>query len=286
MKKLTQDYSTEIIVIDSESTDRTAEIINSFNKIFKYLKYIKIKKKDFNYGGTRNFTVKMCKGRYISFISADAIPTGNKMYKYFLEDFRINNKVSAVFCKQVPRKDTKLINKIELYCRFEDLDRFVDSKGILFQNLRTAPEYFRKNKLFLYFLSNVCACYKRSFLLKHPFRQTQGAEDILMGSEIINEGYAKVYDTRCKVIHSHDFSISEYYHKQRRDYFLRFIKTDIKGYPRILKKIKIIFIQKESVFEKIKCYYYLFIYYLIKLLAVIDCKTSSVSAVNSFSYIY
>lgn len=268
---ITSNYSTEVIIIDSESTDMTLDIAKNFKKKISDLKIISIKKKDFNHGKTRNLGVKMSKGKYVCFFSQDAIPISKNIFYFYLKDFTINNKIVAIFGKNISNDETPLIQKLENDCRWERLDRYVDKNGILIQSLKKPfVEYSEKNKFLWYFFSNTCSCFKRNYLIAHPFQEVDWGEDQLKGKEIIESGFIKVYDTRCKVKHSHVYNLWQYYKRERYTLRLRYKILKLKEGINITCKIKKIFLLKTSLIKKIGLIIKLIIYYIIKLIAIAE----------------
>lgn len=276
LKKLdamSKNFNREIIVIDSESTDETLKIAKKLSKKIKNMKVYEIKKKDFNHGKTRNFGVSLAKGELVCFVSGDALPKAKRSFDYFLEDLRLDKKVVAVYTKDTPYKDTPFIQKLEVLCRYEQFDKHISKKGVLIQNLeKPFVPFTNENKFLWYVLSNVFACYKRRFLVNHPFPKTNYGEDVLMGKFIIKNGFTKIYDRRCEVTHSHKYTLHEYYKRQKEDFSLRYSKLKLGGKGLILCKIKKI-IALNIPFTK-KSYYLiqLLFYYLIKLVAFAHAK--------------
>jgi glycosyltransferase involved in cell wall biosynthesis len=63
-----KDLADEIVIVDSFSTDRTAEICRKFSNV-KFLQ------KNFEgYGSQKNFALQQCSGNWILFLDADEIP--------------------------------------------------------------------------------------------------------------------------------------------------------------------------------------------------------------------
>lgn len=275
LKTLTKDYNTETLIIDSESTDNSSFVIMQYQNIINNLRSVRIRLSDFNFGRSRNSAVNLCRGKYVFFISADAIPYSGRVFDYFLSDFQIDKKVVAVFGKQTPYKNHRFIHRSEVICRFKTLSHYVDKTGILVQDLKQPfIKYAQENKFIWFFMSNVFCCYRRSFLLKHPFALTNGFEDIIMGKEIIENGFIKIYDSRCVIVHSHNYSFSKYYEKQKRDYLMRFYKTNIRGGTRLLCKLNEIKDAQVSLLQKLFYLIELCLYYLVKIIAVIKIKIS------------
>lgn len=217
-------YSTEILIIDSESNDNTSKIIHEKKSLYKNIEYIRIKKSDFNYAETRNLAASLAKGKYLYFISGDALPSNTHFLERTLADFNIDNTIVCVSGKMSPKKDCDPYFALEQECFFEVFDKLTNKSGLLIAPQDNA--FFKQNSLVQYFITNVFACYKLAFLRLNPFENTtMGSEDILMGKKIIQSGYAKLYDNHLTVIHSHNYSLKKYYWMQKRDLIIRYKKT-------------------------------------------------------------
>lgn len=260
--------------MDSESTDDTSHIIDRKRKDFPALRYAKIKKKYFDYGTTRNLGVKLAQGKYICFISGDALPLTNGVFNYLLEDFSFYPRVIAVYGKQIPNPNHNLFYQLELLCKFELLDNSIKKKGgVLLQNSSLNLIYEKQDKKnILYFLSNVFACYKKSFLLKYPFKKG-GGEDLLMGRLIIEEGFTKVYDPRCIVRHSHNYNLQEYYKRQKEE-LLILCHLRVKISSNLICKVIRLFKMNMNCYQKFIHIIQFILFYLIKLIAFIEVKLS------------
>lgn len=71
---------TEIIVIDSESTDRTVAIAKEAG-----VRVISIRLSEFDHGGTRNLAWQQARGEYIFFLTQDALPVDEHYLQNMLE---------------------------------------------------------------------------------------------------------------------------------------------------------------------------------------------------------
>lgn len=285
LEKISQfddNYIKEVFVIDSGSIDNTLSVVSAYKKKLPRLQIIKIKKNDFNHGETRNLGVKIAKGKFVCFFSDDAIPINKHVLNYYLEDFQINKNVAAVFGKHVPYEETPLIQKLEILCRWEKLDKFIDGRGLFVQNLsKPFIPYSTENKGLWYALSNTASCYRRSFLLKFPFPKIDHGEDVIIGKTIIENNLLKVYDVRCSVIHSHPNTLIQYCKKEKLEYdlYTSFLKLPKK--INILCKIKKIVQMDISFIMKTYCLIELLLYYLVKIIiwvaVVIRKKNENIS---------
>ncbi|MEI6775117.1 MAG: glycosyltransferase family 2 protein, partial [bacterium] len=254
----------EIIIIDSGSTDGTLDMLRKFEGEL-LVRIVKIKKESFNHGDTRNLGVKLAKGKYICFFSQDVFPTRRKLFAYFLEDLKGKSDVVAVFGKNIPHPNTSLVNKIEHSSRWVRIDKFTDKKGVLVQSLKSPfMPYIPQNYLLWYFFGDTASCFKRSFLVKHPFPHVSYGEDIMMGKIIIQLGLSKIYDTRCLVLHSHEYSFKSYYEKQKESLHLRYNVLRLNDEVQVINKLRTIIKLDISFFSKVSNVSQLLFTYMIK----------------------
>lgn len=267
-------YKTEILFIDSESTDQSVKIIKNFIKknLDLKIKLIKIKKTDFHFARTRNYSVKLCRGKYIVFLSADALIKNYKFFDYFLEDFSLDKKIVAVFGGFIPRRETPLLQKIEATVRFDFLNQFLKNKILIFDKKKPFIPYSKENLYYWWYLSNAFSCFKRSFLVKYPFPNINGYEDYAIGKIILEKGYKKVYDSRCKVIHSHTYNLIDYFKSQVEEISAINNNLKIKKPINLIYKIKKILNYQDSFKNKLTALLMLPFFYFIKILAYILVK--------------
>jgi len=269
--KFKDNYPKEIIIIDSQSQDKTLDIVNNYkNKL--NLKIIKIKKEEFNHGLTRNLAVKHASGKYIWFLSQDALPIINKkILDYVLEDFKIDQGVVAVYGKHIPYKKTPIIQKLEVKCYWEKLDSLLKKRKILIQDRKNLNQSQKQQEIFIR-LSNVNCFYKRSFLVKNEFPKIKIGEDMIMGKLILKKNLIKIYDPKIKVYHSHFFNLKEYYQREKETLKLRLFDLKTKETLAFLCKFKQIIFLKKNLFIKFAYILQLFFFYLLKVIIIFELK--------------
>lgn len=273
IQKLSSNYSTEIIVIDSGSSDKTLEIVQKNKQGRPNLRLISIQKEEFNHGETRNLGVRLSRGKYICFLSGDITLRKNHFFDYFLEDFTLDKKVVAVFGKQIPYASTSYIQKLGLLITFWKLDKLTNQNGILIFDKKKPPlPLTEKNKFIWYSILNPFACYRRNFLLKHPFKKICYGEDIFMGKTIIDGGFIKIYDSRCIVTHSHKYNIWAFYQEEKKDLLQRQALMKLRDGINIYEKIQMVLEGEATSFEKVINISKLIIFYTIKLLVLTELR--------------
>lgn len=265
IRKRIAHYTSETIVIDSGSTDGTLEYLERERKNMT-LRVVRIPRSDFNHGDTRNMGVRMATGRRICFFSQDVRLKGTGLFRHFAEDLEMRPDVVAVFGKNVPYPHAGFVNSLEHQCRWERIDRYADKNGVLVQTVREPfVPYIPENHFVWYFFGNTASCFKRSFLIKHPFPRTGYGEDILIGKRIIELGFAKIYDTRCAIYHSHEYSLREYWDRQTESIRLRYNVMGLREKGRFMCKIKKILSARMGWGKKAGYACELCFYYLLKL---------------------
>ena len=200
-----QDYegAVEVLVIDSGSTDRTLDIVRSFPEVVLH----QIPNSEFGHGKTRNLAARLAKGRFIAYLTHDAVPASEGWLRELLAPFDLDERIVAVMGKQVPRPSCFPLLKYEIEGVFAGFgpdfgtslfykDRFADSEGVLSA---------------MGFYSDVNSAARRDFLVEViPYRDVRYAEDQLFGRDVIDAGLIKAYAPRGAVEHSNDLTLDEY----------------------------------------------------------------------------
>lgn len=181
---------TEIVLVDSGSTDDTANIAATADRV----QWLPIDR--FTHGGARNTGIRAAGGDIVVLMTQDAIPANPKWLQALLAPLD-DAEVGAVYSRQVPRSHVSAVEEAFLFDRFPDGDRIVrrhDGEGI--------PVYP------LTFFSNVSAAARRSTWLEFPFDETLiMSEDQQFARDILLAGLAIVYEPASIVLHSHEYGL-------------------------------------------------------------------------------
>lgn len=179
----------EVIVIDSSSIDNTFEIAKQYPT-----KIIKIKPEDFGHGKTRNLGAKLAKGKYIVYLTQDAVPKNKNWLSNLINNFS-DNLVVGVYGRQIPYKNTNILES------FSYLRDYPNSKRIWFNN-----NFGQEDLIF----SDVNSAIRKDILKKEGFsKKIIVSEDHEWAYRILGKGYKIVYDPDAAVIHSHNHSLIE-----------------------------------------------------------------------------
>jgi len=194
------DREVEILIVDSGSTDGSLEIARRHGAVVH-----EIPASEFSHGGTRNRMMAMARGDHVAFLTQDATPAHDGWLAALLEGFEQADDVAAVFGPHDPRPDASHMIKSEMDRHFASWGH---GREIDVQRLDTSPEGIAEYRRFpgqLTFFSDVNGAVSRWAWERVPYREVPYAEDQLLGRELIEAGFAKVFHPDARVLHSHDY---------------------------------------------------------------------------------
>jgi glycosyltransferase involved in cell wall biosynthesis len=194
------DREVEVLVIDSGSTDGSLEICQRHGA-----RIHSIPKAEFSHGGTRNLAMELAEGEHVAFITQDATPAHDGWLAALLEGFEQTENVALVFGPHDARPDASHMIKAEMERHFAT---WGEGRHIDVQRLgQTAAELelYRRFPGRWTFFSDVNGCVAKWAWRQIPYRAVPYAEDQLLGREMIEAGFAKVFHPDARVLHSHDY---------------------------------------------------------------------------------
>ena len=192
-----QSVKCEIIIVDSSSSDRTASIAASGNA-----KIVTVRKEDFNHGKARNIGVQEATGDIVVFLTQDALPFDKHCLENLLKPLE-SSEIVASYGRQIPRSDA---SPVESFARLFNYDDKPMIKG---------RDDLSKLGIKTFFFSNVCSAIKIK-----EFKELGGFpeniimfEDLIFAAKAILKGYKIAYVPEAKVLHSHNFSLIQQFHR-------------------------------------------------------------------------
>ena len=207
----------EIIVVDSESKDGTADRAEQLGA-----KVIRILQSEFSHSYARNLGAQNATGEYLLFMTQDAMPNGTLWLCGLMQPV-LNNGVVAVSCRETPRPDCDLLGKIaiwfhENYMGILEQDRIMRLPAV--QDL----DSMRRNSQ----LTDVACLIQRELFLQFRY-QGDYAEDLDLGIRLIRSGHALALLSSVQVIHSH--TRSPLYHLKRSMVDMKTLKSILPDMP-------------------------------------------------------
>ncbi len=178
---------TEVLVIDSGSSDGSVAIASSFDAV----RVLEIEPGSFGHGRTRNLGASSTVGEVICFLTQDATPVPGWL-DGLLGGFELAGDVGAVYGPHLARPDTSPMIARELSQFFAG--HAAGDGGPVVQ--RDGDEAF---------LSNVNAAYRRDCWEAIGFADVPYSEDQAFARAMLAAGWAKAYVPAAGVLHAHDY---------------------------------------------------------------------------------
>ena len=210
---------TEIIIIDSGSTDGTLELIRNYPFL---IRLYEIPPEDFSHGGTRNYGVSLAKGEFVVMTVQDAWASSKDWLEIMLAHFKRDKKVSAVVGQQVAPHQSG-VNPHQWY-RPVSKPRLIET---YFENTEEYTKLNGREQHNVTFSDDVNTMYRKSSLTEHPFKQIEFGEDMLVIKKFLSHRKKVIYDARSSVWHYHFLSKDYTY---RVNFTVLYQKHKIFGY--------------------------------------------------------
>ena len=196
----TQNYPVEkILVMNTEEKFWNT----AWEKKFPKVDVVHLKKTDFDHGGTRCRGARLSDSDIMVFMTQDAVPADRNLIGNLIRPLQENSKVGAAYARQLAREDCAYLEKYTRRFNYPETSSIKWEKDTGIYGIKT------------YFCSNVCAAYKKSiyeeiggFVKKAIFN-----EDMIYAATAMDAGYAVAYVPEAKVVHSHNLTPMQQFHR-------------------------------------------------------------------------
>jgi rhamnosyltransferase len=188
-----QNIGCEILFIDSSDNDLAAQRIMA-----EGYQCHRIKKSEFNHGGTRKLATSLLDADFYCFLTQDAIFADNFSLENLLRAFS-DPKIGCAYGRQLPWPNSSLLARHARLFNYPEksLVKSFENRKIL--GIKTC------------FNSDSFSCYRKEALLavdNFPEKIIFG-EDMYLAAKMLILGWKVAYQADAKVYHSHDFSLIE-----------------------------------------------------------------------------
>lgn len=194
------DFATEVVAVDSGSTDGTAEWLEQSPHVHQV---VRIPPAQFNHGTTRNLGIQRAHGALAVLVVQDAVPASDQWLAHLVAPLRRDPQVAGAFCRQRPRPDARAIT-------VDYLERWAGAspapRRVAFADPGALEALDPGARLQACTFDNVCSCLRRSVWERLPFLETVIAEDLEWAQRVLQAGYTLEYVADAAVVHSHDRS--------------------------------------------------------------------------------
>lgn len=160
-----------------------------------------LSRREFDHGGTRRRGVGKSHADIFVMMTQDAIPADSFLVEKLCN--ALKEDVAVAYARQLPREECN------------EAERFTRSFNYPAQSCVKRLEDLPRLGIKTYFCSNVCAAYRRECYeeLGGFVRHTIFNEDMLYAAKAVHAGYAVAYAAEAQVIHSHNYSNSQQFHR-------------------------------------------------------------------------
>lgn len=197
----------EILVVDSGSTDGTAELAMSTPGV----SFHGIDRSEFGHGRTRNLGASMTQGDVIVFLTQDAIPTERSWLSALVDPFLSSSRVGLAYGRQVPHPNCRVTVKRDVSSYFRSLSEDGTTR-IVASPPGAVPDSRSR------FFSNVNSAVRRSTWEEVRFRNVDYSEDLAFAEDALAAGWWKAYVPGAAVRHSHDLRLRPYYRRMHDEF--------------------------------------------------------------------
>jgi rhamnosyltransferase len=185
----------EILVADSGSTDGSPERAREHGA-----RVIEIPRPQFGHGSTRNLLLEQARGTRVALLSQDAEPLDELWLQHLLEGFDQGDDVALVYGPYIARPSASPAVRRSLERWFESIDAGAERLAAGERDIPAVELMGRRG-----FFSDANACISRAAWERVRFREIPYAEDRALALDMLRAGYAKVYEPRAGVLHSHEY---------------------------------------------------------------------------------
>jgi rhamnosyltransferase len=183
----------EVIVVDSGSTDGTQDIVRDFPA-----RLIEIPPATFTYGRALNVGVAAAQGNVIVSLSAHSLPAHERWLANLVRNFG-DSRVAGVYARQIPRANAS----------------FFDLFGMTLSGVTSTRRRWQEKDMMF---SNANGAFRRQVCREFPFdERLLGAEDLAWAHVVQAQGYAIVYEPGAPVYHSHRESLPHLLRRMAKD---------------------------------------------------------------------
>ena len=187
-----------IYLIDTESGIFPKELYTISDRV----KIHRILPEEFDHGGTRNLGAEMSDAEILVYMTQDAMPADEHLVEELLKPFA-DPSVWAACGRQLPKENCREVEKYTRSFNYPDESRIKGKEDLPVLGIKT------------FFCSNVCAAWRREKYkeLGGFVKRTIFNEDMIYAGTIIKAGGRIAYCADAQVVHSHNYSALQQFHR-------------------------------------------------------------------------
>ena len=139
----------------------------------------------------------------VLYMTQDAVPADEHLIEKFANVFEMHPELGIAYGRQLPREDCNIIERYTRRFNYPEKSRIKSKVDLPQLGIKT------------FFCSDVCAAYRRNYLLSAGGFEdpTIFNEDMIFAGKRILAGDKVAYVAEAKVIHSHNYTGSQQFHR-------------------------------------------------------------------------
>ena len=193
----------EILIADSESSDGTVRIAEGAAGDLP-VRILPVKRAEFDHGKTRDWALRESVGDTVVFLTQDAVPADERFLENLVRPLE-QEDIAVVTGRQLPKKNATPMEKLVRTFNYPAESHIRSEADVARMGIKA------------FFCSDVCAAYRRRIYeelggFEYPLKTN---EDMFFAAAAIRNGYRVAYAADARVLHSHNFSLKEQYHRNR-----------------------------------------------------------------------
>ena len=187
-----------VILMNTEEKHFPTELTGIWDRVEVY----HLAKEEFDHGGTRDRGVRMSTADLVVCMTQDAMPADETLIEELVKPFD-DPEVWAAYARQLPNED----------CR--EVEKYTRSFNYPEKSMVKTKEDLDRLGIKTFFCSNVCAAWRREKYLELGgfVKHTIFNEDMILAGTMIKQGGKIAYCAKAKVIHSHNYSAFQQFHR-------------------------------------------------------------------------
>ncbi|MBE5883456.1 MAG: glycosyltransferase family 2 protein [Lachnospiraceae bacterium] len=174
---------------------------SKFSEKYKNVKVYHLSKREFDHGKTRHMGVQRSRADVFVMMTQDAMPADSFLIEKLTQ--HLSDDVAVSYAMQLPTKDCSIVERYTRSFNYPQASCIKSAEDIPRLGIKT------------FFCSNVCAAYRRELYeeLGGFIRHTIFNEDMIYAAGAIEAGYKIAYEAEAKVIHSHNYTHRQQFHR-------------------------------------------------------------------------
>ena len=199
-----QSVQPEHVILMNTEQEYLDRLCNEKELLMKYPKLLvkHLKRENFDHGETRNQGVRLSGTQAFMMMTQDALPQDDRLIEHLLKALE-KPGTAVAYGRQLPDKNCSPEEQFARSFNYSDIPDRKSAADLPRLGIKT------------YFCSNVCAMYRRDLFdqLGGFTHHTIFNEDMIYAGTAVQAGYAIEYVPDAAVVHSHNYSCRQQFHR-------------------------------------------------------------------------